>query len=78
MRKRDLTRTRQNRIIDEILVDAHGSEEQAHYYLDAKLHFPFLARCTEPRLGALANQTAASVRTLRSLSFSARCAAFRS
>jgi hypothetical protein len=39
---------RENRISDEIIVDAYGEEEQAmgwYYYLEEKLQFPFLARC---------------------------------
>jgi hypothetical protein len=40
---------RENRISDEVIVDAYGPEEQAmgwYYYLDNKLHFPFRAKCT--------------------------------
>lgn len=43
---------RENRISEEIIVDAYGSEEQAmgwYYYLQDKLHFPFLARCIAER-----------------------------
>jgi len=50
--KPTLTRTRENRITDEILVDAYGPEEQAmawYYYLGDKLSFPFAARCTKVR-----------------------------
>jgi hypothetical protein len=39
---------RENRISDEIIVDAYGSEEQAmgwYYYLDEKIRFPFRAKC---------------------------------
>ncbi|MBI5567501.1 MAG: calcium-binding protein [Chloroflexi bacterium] len=44
--------TREQRIIDDIIVDAYGPEEQAmgwYYYLEDKLHFPFLARCIAQR-----------------------------
>ena len=43
--KRD--EVRENRIVDEIIVDAYGEEEQAlgwYYYLEQKLKFPFTAR----------------------------------
>lgn len=43
---------RENRIDNEIIVDAYGQEEHAmgwYYYLDAKLKFPFLARCITKR-----------------------------
>ena len=43
---------RENRIEMEIIVDAHDSEEQAmgwYYYLEEKLHFPFLATCIAER-----------------------------
>lgn len=39
---------RENRISEEIIVDAHGPEEQAmswYYYLEDKLRFPFQAQC---------------------------------
>lgn len=39
---------RENRIRDEIIVDAYGPEEQAmswYYYLEDKLLFPFHAQC---------------------------------
>ncbi len=52
MSRSGLTRTRENRIIDEILVDAYGPEEQAvawYCYLENKLIFPFVARCIKPR-----------------------------
>jgi hypothetical protein len=44
--------SRENRIHDEIIVDANGPEEQAmswYYYLEAKLRFPFRATCTTSR-----------------------------
>ena len=43
---------RDERITLEITVDANGPEEQAmgwYYYLQDKLHFPFLARCIAER-----------------------------
>lgn len=43
---------RENRIEMEIIVDAYGPEEQAmgwYYYLEEKLHFPFLGKCTVER-----------------------------
>ena len=43
---------REQRIQDEIIVDAHDSEEQAmgwYYYLDEKLVFPFTATCIAER-----------------------------
>jgi hypothetical protein len=39
---------RENRISDEVIVDAYGPEEQAmgwYYYLDNKIQFPFRAKC---------------------------------
>lgn len=39
---------RENRISMEIIVDAYSPEEQAmgwYYYIERKLHFPFLATC---------------------------------
>jgi len=56
MKKRILNSTksaeREDRIAEEIIVDANGPEEQAmgwYYYLEDKLHFPFTARCTVER-----------------------------
>ena len=43
---------REQRIDDEIIVDAYGPEEQAlgwYYYLEGNLHFPFTARCRKER-----------------------------
>lgn len=43
---------RENRIAEEIIVDAYGPEEQAmgwYYYLEDKLHFPFLTKCIAER-----------------------------
>ena len=45
-RKRDLTR--EDRIQNEVIVDAYGPEEQAlgwYYYLEDKIRFPFQAKC---------------------------------
>jgi len=45
-------KTRENRIIMEIVVDAYGPEERAmgwHCYLENTLHFPFTAHCTKER-----------------------------
>ena len=44
--KRDTVR--EERIQEEIIVDAYGPEEQAmgwYYYLEDKIHFPFQAKC---------------------------------
>jgi hypothetical protein len=44
--KRDSVR--EERIHEEIIVDAYGPEEQAmgwYYYLEDKIHFPFQAKC---------------------------------
>lgn len=52
MRKPKLNRAREERITDEIIVDAYGPEEQAmgwYYYLEEKLEFPFRARCVNVR-----------------------------
>jgi len=41
-------RLREERIHNEIIVDAYGPEEQAlgwYYYLESKIQFPFSARC---------------------------------
>jgi hypothetical protein len=43
---------REQRIEDEIIVDAYGPEEQAmgwYYYLEDNLHFPFPATCITER-----------------------------
>ena len=43
---------REERIQDEIVVDAYGPEEQAmgwYYYLEENLQFPFRARCVAER-----------------------------
>jgi Calcium binding len=39
---------REDRIQDEVIVDAYGPEEQAmgwYYYLESKIRFPFQAKC---------------------------------
>lgn len=46
------SKAREERILMDIIVDAYGPEEQAmgwYYYLENKLHFPFLARCIAER-----------------------------
>ncbi len=46
---------RENRIHEEAIVDAYGSEEKAmswYYYLDGRLSFPFQARCSVSRLAS--------------------------
>jgi hypothetical protein len=43
---------REDRIHQEAIVDAYGSEEKAmswYYYLESKLTFPFQARCIGPQ-----------------------------
>ena len=48
MSKPRKNRLREERIHNEIIVDAYGPEEQAmgwYYYLEDKLRFPFSARC---------------------------------
>ena len=44
--------TRENRIHEQIIVDANGPEEQAmgwYYYLEDKIQFPFQAQCVASR-----------------------------
>ena len=44
---------RENRIQNEAIVDAYGSEEKAmswYYYLDDKIRFPFNAKCIAPKV----------------------------
>jgi hypothetical protein len=44
---------RENRIHEEAIVDAYGSEEKAmswYYYLEEKLSFPFRAKCTASKI----------------------------
>ncbi len=48
MAKSKKDRIRENRISDEVIVDASGPEEQAmgwYYYVDDKIRFPFRAKC---------------------------------
>ena len=48
MKKRAKDQIREDRIHEEAIVDAYGSEEKAtswYYYLESKLTFPFNARC---------------------------------
>ena len=43
---------REDRITNEIVVDAYDASERAmgwHYYLEEKLQFPFTATCTKAR-----------------------------
>jgi hypothetical protein len=52
MGKARRNKQREQRIQEEIVVDAYGAEEQAmgwYYYLEEHLHFPFRAKCTEQR-----------------------------
>ena len=47
-----LSRAREHRIAEEIVVDAYTSDERAigwHCYLDGKLRFPFKAKCIAVR-----------------------------
>jgi hypothetical protein len=48
MAKRKEDPVREERIQNEVVVDAYGPEEQAmgwYYYLEGKLRFPFQAKC---------------------------------
>jgi len=48
MRKPAKDKVREDRIHNEAIVDAYGSEEKAmswYYYLENKIHFPFSAKC---------------------------------
>jgi len=52
MAKAEKNAERENRIAEEIIVDAYGPEEQAmgwYYYLQDTLYFPFPARCIAER-----------------------------
>lgn len=52
MAKARQDKRREQRIQDEIVVDAYGPEEQVmgwYYYLEEHLHFPFPAKCTDQR-----------------------------
>ena len=48
MAKRKRDPVREERIYNEVVVDAYGPEEQAmgwYYYLEDKIRFPFQAKC---------------------------------
>ena len=52
MSKVERDEAREYRIADEAIVDAYGPEEQAlgwYYYLEAKMQFPFAAKCIRER-----------------------------
>jgi hypothetical protein len=52
MKKPAKDRIREERIRNEVIVDAYGPQEQAmgwYYYLDGKMRFPFQARCAVTR-----------------------------
>lgn len=52
MRNPKLNRSREQRFIDEIVVDAYTSDERAmsrYYYLECKIAFPFKGRCVAVR-----------------------------
>jgi len=52
MAQRELDGIREERIDNEVVVDAYGEEEKAlgwYYYLEDKCAFPFLARCLTER-----------------------------
>lgn len=52
MAKPKQDKKREQRIQQEIVVDAHNAEEQAmgwYYYLEDQLGFPFRAKCIAPR-----------------------------
>jgi hypothetical protein len=52
MGKPKLSRAREKRVVDEIVVDAYTSDERAigrHCYLDDRLRFPFKAICVAVR-----------------------------
>ena len=49
------SRIREERIHNEIVVDAYGPEEQSlgwYYYLESNIKFPFTARCIATRVGS--------------------------
>ena len=53
MRKPARDPIREDRIHNEAIVDAYGSEEKAmswYYYLDDKIRFPFNAKCIAPKV----------------------------
>ena len=52
MAERPLDKDREERLHNEIVVDAYGPEEQAmgwYAYLESTLEFPFLTRCVSGR-----------------------------
>ena len=52
MSQREKDKIREERIMNEIMVDAYGEEEHAlswYYYLDDVLSFPFMAECSIQR-----------------------------
>ncbi|MGA7634659.1 MAG: calcium-binding protein [Terriglobales bacterium] len=53
MKKSQKDPGREDRIYNDIIVDANGPEEQAmgwYYYLDDKIRFPFQAKCIAAKL----------------------------
>ncbi len=69
MRKPTKDLIREDRIHNEALVDAHGSEEKAmswYYYLESKIRFPFSAKCTvaKPRVSPQKRRDRVEVRRL--------------
>jgi len=60
---------RENRISDEVIVDAYGPEEQAmgwYYYLDEKIRFPFRATCATKTASPLRKGETVEVRRMAS------------
>ena len=59
---------REERIHEEIIVDANGPEEQAmgwYYYLEDKIHFPFQAKCIASRaISPLRKRESVEVRSM--------------
>ncbi len=52
MERIEIDQEREERIDDEVVVDANGSEERVmgwYYYLDDNITFPFAARCRNQR-----------------------------
>ena len=48
MRRRKKDQVREDRIDNEVIVDANGEDERVmgwYYYLDDKIRFPFQAKC---------------------------------
>jgi len=51
MRRRKRDPVREDRIDNEVIVDAYGEDERVmgwYYYLDDKIRFPFEAKCISP------------------------------